>query len=265
MVRLPTPADSTPRRAPGGSAERVDRLFTITLAISLAGHVVVFGAQLMFPSWSGFSHLPRPLRLIYEKQVASGTSHQTVEELRQVESKRMDLPGPSSTPLDSSAMRDRQLGGGLKGVVGAALPNLTPQIRIGEGSTGGLPSGALPSGTWSSAIDLTNLAQVAQGNPVLLSYFCAIREQIQQTANQRPWLSGGASSEGVVYVGFVIRRSGDIQSATVMPDRSVPSDVLREVALRIVKAANPFPPFPPSFTEPAKTIMVPIEFSLGPS
>ena len=114
----------------------------------------------------------------------------------------------------------------------------------------------------SSVVDLTNLVDAARGNPVLLSYFSAIREQIQQTANRQAWLTG-TSTEGLVYVTFVLSATGAIREAQVVVDRSSGAAALREIALQIVTTAAPFPPFPPSVTEATKTVVVPLEFLLG--
>jgi protein TonB len=113
-----------------------------------------------------------------------------------------------------------------------------------------------------AVIDLTNLVEASRGDPVLLSYFSAIREQIQQTANRQPWLTG-EMTQGLVYVSFTLYASGSVERVVIVGERSVDSEMLRDAALRIVKAAAPFPPFPPSMTEGHKTVVVPLEFLLG--
>ncbi len=126
-----------------------------------------------------------------------------------------------------------------------------------EGSAAASPFVA----TRSSIIDLTNVTEAAQGDPVLLSYFSAIREQIQQVANQQTW-SAVDANEGLIYVCFELNARGIIREISVEEQRSAPSESLRMAAMRIVQAAAPFPPFPPSFDASSKTIMVPLEFVL---
>ncbi|MBI3010779.1 MAG: hypothetical protein HYY57_07340 [Candidatus Omnitrophica bacterium] len=125
---------------------------------------------------------------------------------------------------------------------------------------------AQPLSTWastnpSSVVDLTNLVEASRGDPVLLSYFGAIREQIQRTANERAWLSG-VSAEGLIYISFLLNANGTVRHTTVVAERSVSSQPLWAVATRIVEAAAPFPPFPPSMSDQGKTIVVPLEFLL---
>jgi TonB family protein len=116
----------------------------------------------------------------------------------------------------------------------------------------------------STHVDLTDLVAASQGNPVLLSYFSAIREQIQRAANQQVWFTG-LSLEGVVYVTFILHAGGQIEGAAVLAEQSVRSEALRQIAVRIVQASAPFPPFPPSLREPKKLILVPLEFLLTSS
>ena len=80
----------------------------------------------------------------------------------------------------------------------------------------------------------------------------------------RAWLPSGEITGGIIYIGFSIGRSGEIDSIAVVPDRSVDSPLLRKTALHIIESSSPFLPFPPSLQESSKTVVVPIEFSLGP-
>jgi len=106
------------------------------------------------------------------------------------------------------------------------------------------------------------MVDAAQGDPVLLSYFMAIRDQIQRTANRQTWPADGAG-EGLVYVSFVLSQAGMIQSAGNVRGRSIASPALQEMAVKIVQHAGPFAPFPPSVPGGMKTIVIPLEFLLS--
>ncbi len=245
-------------------ASRLERLFSLMLIISLAGHAVVLVAQLISLGWSGWTTpLRHPAKLIYEQEAAKDASSWAADELHRVET-RMREPHRPSSPLAQGSQADG-IAPGQGGLPTIAPGSLTviPQVS-GDGSTHPLTA-VSPSGShaWSGAVDLTNVVEAAQGNPVLLSYFSAIREQIQQIANTQEWLPQGTATEGVVYVGFIMSRAGQIQSSSIVADRSAPYPLLRSAALRIIRSASPFPPFPPSFEESSKTIMVPIEFVRG--
>lgn len=262
MTRTPAPP---PASSQGES--RLDRLFSLMLIISLAGHAMVLAAQLISLGWNRWATTPRhPAKLIYEQETAKDESQWAAEELHRVET-RLREPHEPSRQLFQGSQTDGGAagsGGGLPAIAPGSW-TVIPQVG-GDASTHPLTAvSASGSHAWSGAVDLTNVVEAAQGNPVLLSYFSAIREQIQRIANTQEWLPQGTSTEGVIYVGFVISRTGHIQSSSIVADRSAAYPLLRSAALRIIRSASPFPPFPPSFEESSKTIMVPIEFVRGSS
>lgn len=215
-----------------------DRVLTIAFGVSLGAHLMLLIGQLLFLDWLSAPNKHALLNVIYDYEIAQ-------QELRHLQAQlakatRETVAAPAS------------------GSVGERLqiripdrPMLTADQRVAD---------VIPGRP--SIVDLTNLVDASRGDPVLLSYFSAIREQIQQTANRATWLTG-AASEGLVYVSFVLTSSGSIQDLTVVADRSVSVETLRSTARRIVKTAAPFPPFPPSMVEPSKTIVVPLEFLFG--
>lgn len=226
----------------------------VTVSASLVMHVLVLGV----PCLPHSRRTDRPRRLLLvEPQSTASTPTASVDLFASLRSRLGDAamaPGPSM--------------GGLGEAHGGAVM-IRPVIGVNE--PGGVAAairsgGGLPHDFFSgAAVDLTDLAQAAQGDPVRLSYFAAIREQLQQAANQRPWLGNQISETGLVCVGFVLTRTGDVSSSAVVPDRSADSSSLRNAALQIVAAARPFPPLPPSFLASSSTltVLVPIEFDAG--
>ena len=242
------------------SRSKIDRLLFFALGLSLGGHALVIGVQVMRTIAGGLFEMTKPVKFIYEPKTTHPES-QWSKELNRRGEKLGELPRPSFVSAPGASA-----GGYSRGALGVDALDDAGRVRIGGGFGGGSASLALPSGsTWAAAIDLTNLTAAAQGDPVLYSYYGAIREQIQQTANERQWVPSALDTAGVVYVGFVVTRTGAIESAGVVSERSVRSAALQTIALRIIKASSPFLPFPPSFQEPTKTIVVPIEFSPVPS
>ena len=243
------------------------RLLMIAVGASLVGHVAVLGVQALLSWWGGFSPELRRTKLIYDREPVQSTSEWTREESFQPQARLKALERSMTATIPSAIGGDRRAGGGQEHRL--AFGTLTPELSSVSGvrdAAGGTWSGAWSdSSVWATAVDLTNIGAVAQGDPVLLSYFGAIREQIQRTANTEVRLSVSevAAQAGTVYVGFVIRRNGELQSSAVMSERSKASPQLGKIALRIVQASSPFLPFPPSFNESSKAIIVPIEFTLG--
>ena len=218
-----------------------DRVFAITFGISLGLHLLLVVGQLLSLNWFGPPSARRPIEVVYEYAAAKEELRRVQEQLARARRNTAASPSPS-TQGERTQIRipDR--------------PSFLTDQTLLE---------AMPERT--SVVDLTNLVDAARGDPVLLGYFGALREQIQRTANAHPWLSG-ESGEGLIYVSFRLSAGGAIQSADIVSDRSVASRALWNAALRIINTAAPFPPFPPSMmTESSKTIVVPLEFLVGPS
>lgn len=109
------------------------------------------------------------------------------------------------------------------------------------------------------AVDLAGPAPAMASDTATLEYFGAIQERIQQAAGRRGWLIGDRQG-GLVYVSFVLTASGKISRPAIVLERSAASPELQELAVRIIKTAAPFPPFPPSMDVPRKVMFVPLEF-----
>ena len=225
----------------------MDRPAVVAFSLSLTCHVALVMSSTIHPMHWVAPRPHRALDVIYDQPHRSPN-----QDKERFENQVTHLGSPLSPTLQSA---------GSQGLPGAQAP--LPQIRIPDrAGSGFLPafheSGSMPS----ASIDLTNLVEAAQGNPVLLSYFTAIREQIQRPANQQTWFAGGPNG-GLVYVSFVLESNGRVRAATIVPERSSSPHALQEVAVRIIRASSPFAPFPPSFSESEKTIIVPLEFLLG--
>jgi protein TonB len=215
-----------------------DRVFTVAFSVSLGIHLIFLVGQLLSIDWFRLVKTPRPIQVVYETPPALRELQHLQE--RHSRAKRETVAPPSANPLEEHQQ--------------IRIPD-RPSLTANRSMTDLIPER-------SSVVDLTNLVDAARGNPVLLSYFSAIREQIQQTANRQAWLTG-TSTEGLVYVTFILSATGAIREVQIVTNRSAASAALRDVAVQIVKTAAPFPPFPPSVTEATKTIVVPLEFLLG--
>jgi outer membrane biosynthesis protein TonB len=218
-----------------------DRVFTVAFTGSLAIHLVLLIGPFLPLPWFSVMQVRTPLEVIYEYEIAQQELRSLEQQLERAKRDAITTPSPTG-------------------------PTKPAQIRIPDrpslATADLLPDTLSSRYASSSAVDLTNLAEAAQGDPILLSYFSAIREQIQRTANHREWMTGDAR-EGLIYITFILTSAGGLQEISVVADRSTPSPDLREIALHIVKAAAPFPAFPPSIDEATKTIIVPLEFLLG--
>ena len=229
-----------------------DRVFTVAFGVSLGAHLVLLLCQLVSLNWLATPSRRTPMEVVYERETATRELEQLQEHLARATRDAAAIPSPTlgdhpqiRIPDRPSLSEDRPLA-----AVAGGRP-LTDDRSLSDFVPGP-----------PAIVDLTNLVDASRGDPVLLSYFSAIRDQIQQAANRSTWLSA-SMTEGLVYVSFTLNASGVIHKVSVVSERSVAAQPLQEAAVRIVKAAGPFPPFPPSMAEPNKTIVVPLEFLLG--
>ena len=95
-------------------------------------------------------------------------------------------------------------------------------------------------------------------NPTYTSYYQVVREKIKHAAYQ-----GYTRTEmGEVYLSFVISSDGDLKQTRIVDDKSSFSPYLREIALKSVKNACPFPKFPKELDYPQLSFNVIVSFAI---
>lgn len=76
--------------------------------------------------------------------------------------------------------------------------------------------------------------------PGYLNYYQMVREKIRRAAYQN-YL---ASDTGEIYLEFTISNDGRLNAVNLIEKKSSPSLYLKEIALKSIRAASPFPAFP---------------------
>jgi len=89
-------------------------------------------------------------------------------------------------------------------------------------------------------IALTPLEPNRITNPSYISYYQIVREKIRRCAYQ----NYSSEDSGDVYLSFLISADGSLVKAMVIEEKSVPNAYLKQVAIKSVKDASAFPPFP---------------------
>jgi TonB family protein len=77
-------------------------------------------------------------------------------------------------------------------------------------------------------------------NPSYINYYQIVREKIRRAA----YYNYARTETGEVYISFIISSDGYLKEVRLMEEKSSLNQYLREVALRSVKDASPFPNFP---------------------
>lgn len=95
-------------------------------------------------------------------------------------------------------------------------------------------------------------------NPSYVSYYQIVREKIKRAAYQYY----GRSETGEVYLTFVISMAGMLKEARLIEEKSAQNSYLREVAMRSIREASPFPDFPKELDYPQLSFNVIISFEV---
>jgi len=93
-----------------------------------------------------------------------------------------------------------------------------------------------------------------------IAYYKLLREKIKTNVNR---YYARASEEGEVYVVFSLGRDGTLKKILIDEARSAPSRFLKDVALKSVKNASPFPAFPGKLKRDELIFSIAIIFKKG--
>ncbi|HTZ11558.1 MAG TPA: energy transducer TonB, partial [Candidatus Margulisiibacteriota bacterium] len=95
-------------------------------------------------------------------------------------------------------------------------------------------------------------------NPTYISYYQIVREKIRRSAYQ----NYTSSETGETYLSFVVSNDGYLKDVRLSEEKSSPSLYLREIALRSIREASPFPAFPKELDYPKLSFNVVISFEI---
>ncbi len=95
-------------------------------------------------------------------------------------------------------------------------------------------------------------------NPSYISYYQIVREKIRRSAYQ----NYTHNETGEVYVSFIISNDGYIKDARLVEEKTTISDYLKNIALRSIRDASPFPNFPKELDYPQLSFNIIISFEI---
>lgn len=95
-------------------------------------------------------------------------------------------------------------------------------------------------------------------NPSYLNYYQIVREKIRRAAYQ----NYSRAEVGEIYLSFIISSDGYLKEVRLIEEKSSPSSYLRNIALRSMKDASPFPDFPKALDYPQLSFNVVISFEI---
>src|SRR3989338_2926719 len=93
-------------------------------------------------------------------------------------------------------------------------------------------------------------------NPIYLNYYQIVRTRIKE----RAYANYSKSDAGEVYLTFVLLSDGSLKQIQLVEDRSSKNPYLRDISLKSIKEAAPFPSFPADLNYPELSFNVAISF-----
>ena len=95
-----------------------------------------------------------------------------------------------------------------------------------------------------------------------ISYYRAVREKIKQLADAH-YSKNKNLREGEVFLSFIVASSGELLQLSVVEEKSIDDNRLRDIALRSIQDASPFPRFPEGMNQYQIAFNVIIAFELN--
>ncbi len=109
-------------------------------------------------------------------------------------------------------------------------------------------------------ISIPALTSEKISNPKYISYYETVRDKIKGRAYAN--IDYSRSDRGEVYLTFVTDSKGNLKQVQVIDDRSKASDYLKEVSLKSIQEAGPFPEFTKGLNFPELSFNIVISFGM---
>lgn len=222
-----------------------ERIFTIAIVISLGIHIAILVQN---PNFSIF-HLR-------QKEEAPPEVSYIKQKKEPPETKKNTAISEPFLKLSSKITADKRNPPPFIDTEGAAAKKITsplPKPALDKPLLIKSDIVAIKKKITLPAVELDKI-----NNPSYISYYQIVREKIRRAAYQ----NYTRTQTGEVYISFIISADGYLQEARLSEDRSSDDPYLREIALRSVKDASPFPNFPKELDYPQLSFNIEISFDL---
>lgn len=224
--------------------EAENKIFIITFAISAATHSFILSQN---PGLILFSQNKKEqkIEINYIKQVKINRQHTTTidkrEPLKELPSKitMRKLPPPPFIEKEDALKKNDEMN--------VPKPNLIkPQFNKPDAL-------ALKKRITLPALEIGKI-----NNPTYMNYYQLVREKIRRSAYQ----NYNRSETGEVYLSFIISSGGELKNIQLIEEKSSRDSYLKDVAIRSLKNASPFPAFPKELDYPQLSLNVIISFEI---
>jgi len=229
-----------------------DTTFEKALAISVTLHIVILTPWPGFQSWKRKPYKSQkisPEIVVYNYKVKE-------ENVFKVEEQRRKTSEPKKPPLDTSFQKEENGSSQVKDE--KKTQDMTERVKVHPGPR--RVEAKNVNVKKDNIVSLSGKLDTRTISQSVLNYYRAIREEIKKRAYYyKPQIQGN----GVVTVLFTLSRDGVLRELAVEEASSTSQDVFRKAALKSIKYASPFPPFPSELKEDYITFSITIEFNLA--
>ena len=226
-----------------------DRVFQIALTISVVIHAGIFAQN---ASFSVFSKNLKQQK-VEVRYVKGPPSESKQQPQRQMPAKREPLlPLPEKLSVQRSSPPAWNQSSPARDISKITLPSnssLTKPVLVKPDLI------SIKKRITFPAVDMD---KNKINNPSYISYYQMVREKIRRAAYQ----NYNRTENGEVYMSFLIARNGTLNDARLVDERSSLDTYLRDIALRSIKDAAPFPAFPADLDYPRLSFNVVISFEV---
>lgn len=223
-----------------------ERNFQIALVLSLIAHSVVL------VNYHSLDFLPLPKKSLIMKITYIKNIPQLTEVKKQTLNKKfsaLKLPQPSNS-FEKESLLPPANKENLLSITRQNLPRSQAAVKPAVIRPDIIPG--------KKKISLSRVESEKSHNQSYDTYYDFVREKIRRAAYQ----NYNRNETGEIYLAFIISSTGTLQDARIIEEKSSINNYLREVALRSIKDAAPFPSFPQELDYPQLSFNVIISFAV---
>ncbi len=222
-----------------------ERVFQITFLVSLCLHAFILAQNPNFSPFDPSKINPKPLEVVYLK-----------ENVKQAEIKKISL---RRSPFNKDS-----LASGLKRLSPLKLNDREAIMRKNMEFIRQMPQLSKPAISKPDIISVKKKITLPpvdiekSSNPYYAGYYQIVREKIRRAAYQ----NYTRTETGQVYLSFVISKTGELMDMRLINEKSSPDLYLRDIGLRSIRDASPFPGFSKDLDYPQLSFNVIISFEV---
>ncbi|MDD5045312.1 MAG: hypothetical protein PHU91_02810 [Candidatus Omnitrophica bacterium] len=209
----------------------LDNNFKIALLVSLGIHGIALGIFPIFRSPYLRKNFDKKIEVSYIKAKPGLTLKRSEGQKNNMNS--LKLPPPTYTKREEIAKEN-------------LLKVNKPEVKI---------SGQ-DSALIRTRISIPPVSSKEIRNPGYISYYQIIREKIKRAA----YRMYSKKETGEIYLSFAVDSGGALEGVRLIEEKSAQNQYLREIALRSIQVASPFPRFPKELDYPQLSFNIIISF-----